>query len=101
MTVGGLAEQLAIDASVASRMVSECIGAGLLRRMPAQRDGRRGVLELTAEGQALRERFRAQQRQAFEQITQDWPEAERLKFARLLLKYTDATDRLLQEQHRS
>ena len=94
VTVGGLAEQLAVDPSVASRMVSDCVSNGYLERAASQQDGRRTVLRITPEGLALRDRFRGQQRQAFEQITGDWPERERLEFARLLLKYADATDRL-------
>jgi hypothetical protein len=38
--------------------------------------------------------FRHQKRQVFEYITRDWPEAERLEFARLLLKYADSTAQL-------
>jgi len=94
MTVGGLAEQLTVDTSVASRMVSDCISHGYLVRMASQRDGRRTVLQLTPAGIALRDRFRTQNRQAFEHITRDWPEHERLEFARLLLKYADATAKL-------
>jgi DNA-binding MarR family transcriptional regulator len=94
MTVGGLAEHLLVDPSVASRMVSDCISHGYLVRAASQQDGRRTVLHLTEEGLALLNRFRHQQRQAFEFITRDWPEAERLEFVRLLLKYTDSTARL-------
>ena len=94
MTVGALAEQLAVDPSVASRMVSDCVSGGYLERAASQQDGRRTVLRITPEGVALRDRFRSQQRQAFEHITRDWPEHERLEFARLLLKYADATDKL-------
>ncbi len=94
MTVGALAEHLAVDPSVASRMVSDCISNGYLVRMASQQDGRRTVLQLTPEGVALRDRFRWQQRQAFEHITREWPEHERLQFARLLLKYADSTDKL-------
>jgi len=94
LTVGGLAEQLTVDASVASRMVSDGIAAGYLVRAAAQHDGRRTVLQLTSEGAAARDRFRAQQREAFELITADWPRVERLELVRLLLKYTAAADRL-------
>lgn len=94
MTVGALAEQLAVDPSVASRMVSDGISNGYLVRMASQRDGRRTVLRLTPAGLALRDRFRKQQRQAFEHITRDWPAHERHDFARLLLKYAAATDKL-------
>jgi len=91
VTVGSLAEQLSVDPSVASRMATDCIKAGYVLRKASQRDGRRTVLGLTPEGIALRDRFGSQHRQAFLRITRDWPEHERLEFARLLLKYTDAT----------
>lgn len=91
ITVGGVAEQLAVDPSVASRMVAECITDGLLVRRASQRDGRRSVLELSDEGVRLRDRFRSQHRQAFIEITRDWPESKRLTFARLLIEYADAS----------
>jgi DNA-binding MarR family transcriptional regulator len=73
-------------------MVSDCIGVGYLVRAASQRDGRRTVLQLSPKGAATLERFRQHQRAAFEFITRDWPEQERLEFARLLLKYVDAID---------
>jgi DNA-binding MarR family transcriptional regulator len=90
MSVGAVADALAIDPSVASRMVADCIAGGYLERAPAQSDARRAVLHLTADGIALRDRFRSQQRQAFEYITRDWPEAERRELARLIIKYADS-----------
>jgi DNA-binding MarR family transcriptional regulator len=94
MTVGGLADQLMVDSSAASRMVTDCISHGYLVRAASQRDGRRTVLRLTEDGVALLEHFRHQQRQAFEHITREWPAAERLEFARLLIKYADTTAHL-------
>ncbi|GAA1290343.1 MarR family winged helix-turn-helix transcriptional regulator [Pseudonocardia aurantiaca] len=94
ITVGGVADQLGIDPSAASRMVSDLISQGLLERLASQRDGRRTVLRLTPEGTAARDRFRRQHRQAFEHITRDWPARERLEFARLLRKYVDSADDL-------
>ncbi|WP_034621652.1 MarR family winged helix-turn-helix transcriptional regulator [Cellulomonas sp. URHE0023] len=94
MTVGGLAEQLGIDPSAASRAVSDCIGAGLLERRASQLDGRRTVLSITPEGHALRARFRHQQRAAFVHITSSWSDEDRLTFARLLVRYDRATARL-------
>jgi DNA-binding MarR family transcriptional regulator len=87
ITVGEVAERLTIDPSVASRMVSDCIAAGYLFRAASQRDGRRTVLRLTPEGQTMLASFRRHQRSAYERITRDWPESERLEFARLLIKY--------------
>ncbi|MCC9740976.1 MarR family winged helix-turn-helix transcriptional regulator [Streptomyces sp. MNU89] len=89
-TVGTVAEELRVDPSVASRMVSDCISSGYLLRAASQSDGRRTVLRLTPEGEALRKEFAGQQRDAFERITADWPDSERLEFARLLLKYAEA-----------
>ncbi|MFI2753911.1 MarR family winged helix-turn-helix transcriptional regulator [Cellulomonas sp. P22] len=94
MTVGGVAERLGIDPSAASRAVSDCITAGLLERRASQHDGRRTLLAITPEGDALRRRFRRQQRAAFVHITADWSDEDRLTFARLLVKYDQATARL-------
>lgn len=91
ITVGMLADELNIDPSVASRMVSDCISAGYLLRAASQADGRRTVLRLTPEGQTLRSQFAQLQRDAFERLTADWPAGERLQFARLLLKYAEAS----------
>ncbi|MFE0186665.1 MarR family winged helix-turn-helix transcriptional regulator [Streptomyces sp. NPDC058989] len=98
ITVGAVAQHLGVDPSVASRMVSDCISAGYLVRAASQRDGRRTVLHLSAEGRELMARFARHQRSAFESITADWTEQERLDFARLMLKYVDSQDAL---RHRS
>ncbi|MBV1935705.1 MarR family winged helix-turn-helix transcriptional regulator [Streptomyces sp. BV286] len=94
ITVGVVGERLAVDPSVASRMVSDCITAGYLIRAASQRDGRRTILQLTPEGHEMLVRFRSHQRAAFERITRDWPEQERLEFARLLIKYVDSVGEL-------
>ncbi|MGW1375765.1 MarR family winged helix-turn-helix transcriptional regulator [Streptomyces sp. NPDC002446] len=94
ITVGAVAQHLGVDPSVASRMVSDCISAGYLIRAASQQDGRRTVLHLSPEGRELMARFARHQRSAFEQITADWPERERLDFARLMLKYVDSQDAL-------
>ncbi|MET9613100.1 MarR family winged helix-turn-helix transcriptional regulator [Kitasatospora indigofera] len=94
ITVGAVAEHLSVDPSVASRMVSDSIGAGYLVRTASQRDGRRTILHLSPEGRELMARFRRHQRSAFEYVTADWPEDERLEFARLMLKYVAAQDAL-------
>ena len=87
MTVGGLAAEMGVVQPVASRTVAACIADGLLRRAASQADGRRTVLELTERGEAERTRFAADQRAAFEEITEEWSPAERVQFARLLVRY--------------
>ncbi|MFD7730327.1 MarR family winged helix-turn-helix transcriptional regulator [Kitasatospora phosalacinea] len=94
VTVGAIAELLAVDPSVASRMVTDNIKAGYLLRAASQHDGRRTVLHLSPQGAELMARFRRHQRSAFEYITADWADTERLEFARLMLKYADSLDRL-------
>jgi DNA-binding MarR family transcriptional regulator len=93
-TVGGVAEQLGVDPSAASRMVSDLISHGFLERGASQLDGRRTTLRLTPGGVALRDRYRRQHRQAFEYITRDWSPEERRSFARLLVKYVDSAGSL-------
>jgi len=90
ITVGVVAERLAVDPSVASRMVTDCISAGYLVRAASQQDGRRTILQMTDEGMDMLAAFRRHQRAAFEFITRNWPEKERLQFARLLIKYVDS-----------
>jgi DNA-binding MarR family transcriptional regulator len=94
ITVGAVADQLNVDPSVASRMVTDCIDSGYLQRAASASDGRRTVLELTPAGVDLRDRFRALQRQAFERITAAWTPADRHDFARLLVRYADDSSRL-------
>jgi len=55
-TIGSVAEQLSVDPSAASRVVSELISRGFVERLASQRDGRRTVLRLTPDGVALRTR---------------------------------------------
>ncbi len=94
ITVGAVARHLGVDPSVASRMVSDCISAGYLIRAASQQDGRRTVLHLSPDGRELMARFGRHQRSAFEYITADWTEQERLEFARLMLKYVASQDAL-------
>nr|WP_052486577.1 hypothetical protein [Nocardia seriolae] len=63
-------------------------------RMQSQLDGRRAVLELSPQGLEFMRGFREQQRAAYEYITAEWSEADRLAFARLMLRYVDAIDNL-------
>jgi DNA-binding MarR family transcriptional regulator len=91
-TVGALAAEMGVTQPVASRTVAACIEAGLLRRTASQLDGRRTVLVLTEHGEAERQRFAAEQRKAFQEITAAWSPEERIQFARLLARYgADAT----------
>jgi hypothetical protein len=54
-------------------MASDCITHGYLVRAASQRDGRRTIIQLTDEGNALLGHFRDQHRQAFENVTRGAP----------------------------
>ncbi|MEW1640352.1 MarR family winged helix-turn-helix transcriptional regulator [Streptomyces sp. NPDC093801] len=94
VTVGAVGAHLGVDPSVASRMVSDCIAAGYLVRAASQRDGRRTVLHLSPAGEELMARFRRHQRSAYEYITADWSEHDRLELARLMVKYVASQEAL-------
>ncbi|MET7691704.1 MarR family winged helix-turn-helix transcriptional regulator [Streptomyces sp. NPDC005483] len=88
MTVGGIAAEMGVTQPVASRTVAACIADGLLQRAASQADGRRTVLELTQAGENERHRFASEQRETFEHITAAWEPAERMQFARFLIRYS-------------
>ncbi|MER6212485.1 MarR family winged helix-turn-helix transcriptional regulator [Streptomyces sp. NPDC001674] len=94
VTVGAVGSHLGVDPSVASRMVSDCISAGYLVRAASQEDGRRTVLHLSPAGEELMARFRRHQRAAYEYVTADWSERDRLELARLMVKYVAAQESL-------
>ncbi|WP_280333048.1 MarR family winged helix-turn-helix transcriptional regulator [Nocardia wallacei] len=87
MTVGAIAAELGVAQPVASRAIAACIAEGLMRRAASQADGRRTVVHLTAAGEAERSRFAAEQRAAFEAITESWDSADRTRFAHYLVRY--------------
>lgn len=97
-TVGDVAEQLAIDPSTASRLVTQTIRAGYLTRMTAQHDGRAVQLTLTSTGEALADQAHHYQRAVFDQITSKWSTEERRTFAHLFVKFASAVTETLENQ---
>jgi DNA-binding MarR family transcriptional regulator len=89
-TIGTIAEKLVIDPSTASRLVAETIQAGYLTRSPSAADGRRIQLNLSEAGRELIGHALRYQRAVFEQVTHDWPEQDRLLFARLFIQFAQA-----------
>jgi DNA-binding MarR family transcriptional regulator len=100
ITVGGVAEAMGVFQPVASRTIAACVDSGLLRRTASQEDGRRSLLELTEEGEAERRRLAAGQRRAFEEITATWDRADRLQFARYLIRYNRDGGEWVRQQRR-
>jgi DNA-binding MarR family transcriptional regulator len=90
ITVGRIAQQLAVEPSTASRLVADAIGEGYLLRAVSPEDKRRAQLELSERGRALAQDVRAYQVDVFHQVTATWTDDERTTFARLFLQFTEA-----------
>jgi DNA-binding MarR family transcriptional regulator len=91
LSVNAVAAALSMDRTAVSRLVARCVGEGLVERVASQTDGRSITLRLTSPGHETLGHSRRQQRQAFDYITKDWDQEERIQFARLLHKYVTAT----------
>ncbi|MEO6013711.1 MAG: MarR family winged helix-turn-helix transcriptional regulator [Devosia sp.] len=88
VTVGTVAERLGVDPSRASRLVSDVIEMGYIRRAASQADSRRIVLEPTDKGTALAAAFRERKSAAMARGLANWNEAELEVFAGLIERFT-------------
>jgi DNA-binding MarR family transcriptional regulator len=89
VTVGLVAERLALDPSRASRHVSGAIKAGLIQRVASQTDGRQLHLQLTPRGHRVAIAMHTARQRAFGEAMTDWSDHDRREFARLLTKFTE------------
>lgn len=90
VTVGMVADRLAIDPSRASRIVSETVKAGHIRRVASQTDSRQIHLELTDQGRDAADAMHTFRRAAFDEAMAGWSDRDRAQFARLLTRFTQA-----------
>ncbi|WP_052731947.1 MarR family winged helix-turn-helix transcriptional regulator [Devosia geojensis] len=88
VTVGTVAERLNVDPSRASRIVSDAVEAGVVKRVASQADARRICLELTDAGRRHALAVRKYKWQRFADALGDWPEEEVVEFARLFTKFS-------------
>jgi DNA-binding MarR family transcriptional regulator len=88
-TIGDVAACLRLDPSRASRIVSELIDKGYVRRTADQADGRRSVLTITPKGDDLMLRFRDVKWKALSAMFNSWSDSDIADFARLIRKYVD------------
>jgi DNA-binding MarR family transcriptional regulator len=89
-TVTSLGRHLGLDQPRASKLAGQAIAAGLLRRVADQHDGRRSLLELTADGRAYLERVHHYRRGQFARAMSGWTDQERETFADLLTRFITA-----------
>lgn len=94
VTVGLLAEELDIDPSRASRIASDLIARGYVRREAAQDDGRKSILVLTDAAWAVLGQMREQKWSKMSALFEGWSEDEILAFSRLFLRYIDGIARV-------
>jgi DNA-binding MarR family transcriptional regulator len=87
LTVTDVAVQLDVDQPRASRLAALALNAGLVRRDADQRDGRRSLLVLTADGHGALERIHDFRQRTIEAATTNWSEADRAALGRLLLRF--------------
>ena len=79
--IGGVAIELGLDRSNASRMLAAAVAAGLVTKTISPDDGRRTELQITAEGRTLLSSARAWQQDRFTQLVADWPARDARQFA--------------------
>ena len=89
VTVGLVAARLGVDPSHASRLVTNAIRSGLVRRVASQEDGRRSHLELTGLGLDLAGRSQQIRNDLVARAMAGWEDAERAEFGRLFVRFAD------------
>ena len=87
ITVGAIAETMRIDPSRGSRLVTDLVSRGVLRRDASQEDGRRSLLVRTELGDALLAELQAVKRSLLVNVLGDWPEEELSAFSHLFEKF--------------
>jgi DNA-binding MarR family transcriptional regulator len=92
-SVTSVAEELGIDRSGASRMVSAAVEAGYVRKAASSADARQAQLLATRQGNELLGAARAWQQSAFERMVADWPAADAARFARYLERLSSEATR--------
>ena len=93
VTVGLIAERLAIDPSRASRISAEVVERGYVRRVASQLDARRICLELTPKGQRFVDAVRQNKLDLLSRALAQWNEADLVTFAVLFDRFSNwATD---------
>lgn len=89
LTATDVATQLDVDQPRASRLAGLALQAALIRREADQRDGRRSLLVLTADGQDVIARIHDFRRRTIAEATNDWSDDDRAALARLLPRFVD------------
>ncbi len=87
VTVGAIADAMRIDPSRGSRLVSELVGRGVLRRDASQEDGRRSIIARTELGDRLLAEMRSVKHSLLQQVLEDWEERDLHAFSQLFDRF--------------
>lgn len=98
VTVGTIADCMRVDPSRASRIVSEMVARGALRREASQADARRIIVVMTDAGKKLMLEVQAVKRGVIETILVDWPEEDVAAFAVLFDKFVAGMESIHQNR---
>jgi DNA-binding MarR family transcriptional regulator len=88
-TVGAVADTLRIDHSRSSRLITDLIQRGLLRRAVSQADARRTVVELTDVGKALVVKIGEVKRGFIQNVVADWSAEDISRFGTLFDRFVE------------
>lgn len=91
--VSAIGESIGVDQPRASRLVSQGVELGLLRREADPDDARRTLIALTDKGRAISSRFRGAQRENVDLALDGFTDEERALLAQLLSRLADAWPR--------
>ncbi|MBW9065724.1 winged helix-turn-helix transcriptional regulator [Rhizobium herbae] len=98
VTVGAIADFLRIDPSRASRIVSDMVARGALRREASQADARRILVVMTDVGKKMTAEVQAVKRGVIESVLADWPEEDVAAFARLFDRFVTGFEQVHQKR---
>jgi len=93
LSVTDIGDAIGVDQPRASRLVQQCVDAGLVRREADPDDARRTRVALTDAGRRVVRGFRGERREAVDTALRDFSDAERAELARLLTKLADSWPR--------
>lgn len=86
-TVGAIADAMRLDPSRGSRVVTEMVSRGLLKREASQEDGRRSVIDITPLGHSILAEMRSAKISIIREVVSDWPEQDVADFSRLFDRF--------------
>lgn len=89
VTVGALAEQMRLDHSRVSRVVTDLVKRGVLRREASQEDARRTLVALTDDGIAWLDRMNTVKHEVIGQILSDWSHEDLELFSSLYDRFVE------------